>query len=112
QVNSVVVNLPDLDQHVADRIAPGVEDAPAEVRDLTDRGCNAIIDDDEVVVGIERQVVGIKRPVRLTRRERELFGEEAAKQDRRAERRGSESPAATKKAAGTGLRDFIPGNVA
>src|SRR5207249_833298 len=38
QVDSVAVHLPDLDQHVADRAAPGVEDAPAEVRDLPDRG--------------------------------------------------------------------------
>jgi len=80
------------------------------VRDLTDRGCNAIIYDDEVVVGIERQVVGIKRPFRLTRRERELFGEEAAKQAGRAERRGSESHAAKKKAAGLERRGFIHGH--
>ena len=56
----------------------GVEDAAGEVRDLTDGRRDAVVDDQQIVVGIERQLVGIKRPFRLGRRQGECLGERAA----------------------------------
>ena len=62
---AVVVALPNLDDCVAERLAIGVENPAAEVRDLADRGRDAVVDEEQIVVGIERQLVGIERPLGL-----------------------------------------------
>ena len=73
----MAVDLPDLDEGVADRVAPGVEDPAAQVGDLADGRRDAVVDDQQVVVGVERQLVGIERPLGLGRRPDQLVGEDA-----------------------------------
>ena len=67
EVDAVGVALPDLDDGVADRVALGVEDAAGQVRDLADGRRDGVVDDDQVVVGVERQLVGVERPLGLAR---------------------------------------------
>ena len=52
-----------------------VEDAAAEPGDLADRGRHAVVHDDEVVVGIERELIRVERPHGLLRRARQSLGE-------------------------------------
>jgi hypothetical protein len=92
QVDAVSVGLPDLDDRVADRLAARVEDAAGQVRDLADRGGDMLVHNDQVVVGIERQMIGIEGPFGLPRRAEQLFGEGAAsEQARRDERAGCQT---------------------
>ena len=66
-VNAVHVALPDLHGRAAHRLAIRPEDAPAEIRDLAGRGSDRVIHDEEIVVRIERQMVGVERPLGLAR---------------------------------------------
>src|SRR5439155_18236008 len=61
QINAVVVHLPDLDECVADGLSFGVQDTSFEVGDLTDGGVECVVDNDVVVVGVEREVIGVGR---------------------------------------------------
>ena len=95
QVDPAVVALPDLDERVSDRFAPGVEDAAPEPRDGPDGGRDAVVDDEQVVVGVEGQLVRIERSLRLQGRAHELIGEDAAGSERhRAEREPPDQPSA------------------
>jgi hypothetical protein len=78
QVHAVAVDLPDFHERVADRLTAGIENLPGKVRDLADRRRDAVVDDDEIVIGIERQAVGLDRAFGLRWSEREGFGECAA----------------------------------
>ena len=60
------------------------------MRDLANRGRDVVVDDDQVVIRIERQMIGIERPLGLRRRERERFGEAAGT----LQKAGIASPAA------------------
>src|SRR5207244_13097819 len=51
-VGTVVVDLPDFDQGVADRITLEIQNSPAEVRDGADGGSDGIVDDQQIVVGV------------------------------------------------------------
>ena len=65
---------------VASRIGlpVGVEDPAGQVGDLADGRGDAVVDDDQVVVGVERQLVGVERPLGQRRGAGELLGEQAA----------------------------------
>ena len=78
QVRPVVVALPDFDERVADRRALHVEDLAREVGDGADGGGDRVVDDDQVVVGVERQLVGVERPLGLIGRLRQRLGERPA----------------------------------
>ena len=90
QIHALVVHLPDFHERVANRLTARVQNPSAEVGDVTKSRRDAIIDDDEVVIGVERQVVGIERPFRLARRAHEFISEESGN----GEKRGSETQAA------------------
>src|SRR5437867_1802941 len=60
QINAVIVHLPDFDQRVADRVAAAVQNPTAEVGDLAHGRRERVVDDDEVVVGVQRKVVRVK----------------------------------------------------
>src|SRR6266568_3293543 len=77
QIDPMVVHLPDFHQRVPYRIAFRVEDAPAQVRDFPNRRSDAVVDDDEVVVCVERQVVRIEWPLRLSGRADEFVAKGA-----------------------------------
>ncbi len=72
-----------LQARCAARLATSVEDATAEMRDLADRRSDVIIDDDQVIVGVERQLVGIKAALGLRRCAGQFIGELAAHREDR-----------------------------
>ena len=74
RVAAARIALPDFDDGVTNRLAVRVEDPPRQVRDLADGLGDAVVDDQQVVVRVERQPVGVERPLRLPRGERELLG--------------------------------------
>ena len=78
EVGAVAVALPDLDDGVADRVALGVEDPAAQVRDLADRRGDRVVDDQQVVVGVERELGRVVRPLVLVRGAGQLLGEGAS----------------------------------
>src|SRR5260370_11560395 len=52
-VDAVAVALPNLDQSVPDRIAFGIENLATQVGHLADGGGDGVVDDQEIVVGVE-----------------------------------------------------------
>ena len=70
---------------------------PLNIGDLRQAaGVSCVVDDDEVVVGVERQVVRVERAFRLAWREQKLLGPGAGHR----ERRRAEHEAGKEKAAG------------
>jgi hypothetical protein len=69
--------MPDLDDGIANRIAFEVEDAAAQVRDLADGRRDGAVDDEQVVVRVERHLVGVERPLGLGGCAGEFLGEQA-----------------------------------
>ena len=63
EVGAKVINLPDFDERVAKWRAGGVENLPAQMGDNADRGRDRIVDDQKVIVGVQRKMVGIERPL-------------------------------------------------
>src|SRR5262249_48621489 len=61
----------------------------AQVGDFADGGREGIVDDDQVVVGVQRQLVGVERSLGLPRSADQLLGERAA--DREGGRTQSET---------------------
>ena len=78
QVHAVGVALPDLDQGVLDRVALRVQDLAREVRDLADAGVMPSLMIEQVVVGVERQLVRVERPFGLVGGAGEFLGERPA----------------------------------
>ena len=68
--------------------------------DLADGRSDAVVDDDQVVVGVERQLVGIKRPFFTPGSARELIGEQAT-------RREQGRPEAPRKTRRLGMRSCV-----
>ena len=66
-----MIHLPDFDDGILDRVALGIEYVPSHVRDLTYGRGDRVIDNDEVVVRIQRQLLGIERPFRDPSRARQ-----------------------------------------
>src|SRR5688572_18115374 len=66
QVRSVVIALPDFDGRIANRLAPRVEDTAGEMRNLADGGRDPVVDDEQIIVRVERQLIGIERPFGLS----------------------------------------------
>src|SRR5688572_12155605 len=56
------VDLPDLHESIPHRLTRFRQHAAGQVRDLADGRSDAVIDDEEVVVGVERELVRIERP--------------------------------------------------
>src|SRR5262249_45997971 len=76
-VRAAVVALPDFDQRAAHRLAARVQYPPAQVSHCADGGRGAVVDYDQVVVGVERHLVGVKRPLGLARRLDQLLCEDS-----------------------------------
>src|SRR5438093_8211897 len=94
-IGSIVVALPDFNQRIANRIAVRVEYASAQPGDLAHGGRHAVVDDNQVIVCVERQVVGVERPFGLLRRANEFLGKCAGKgQYHRAQRQATQEEAA------------------
>jgi len=76
-VDPGAVALPDFDEGVADGLAVWAEDAAAEPCDLADGWGGGVVDDEEIVIGVERERVRVERAFGLGRRLEEGFGEGA-----------------------------------
>lgn len=77
EVSAIFIDLPDFDEGVADGLAVLVEDAAAEPGDLADSRRGGIVDDDEVVIGIEREFIGVERSFGLAGGFYQFLGEQA-----------------------------------
>ena len=77
QIRAAIVALPDFDDGIANRLTARIEDAPAHVGHFTHGRREAVIDDEQVVVGVERQVIGIEWPFGLARRAHQFLGQDA-----------------------------------
>src|SRR5215472_8217338 len=75
EVGAVPVALPDLDDGVAERVPLGVEEPAAEVRDLADGGGDRVVDDQKVVVGVQRELPGEVGTLVRGRGSSQLLGE-------------------------------------
>lgn len=77
EVGAVGIGLPDFDEGVANGVALDVPDGAGEVSDFADGGGDGVVNEDEVVVGIEGEFVGVERAFGLAGGEGEGFGEGA-----------------------------------
>ncbi len=77
QIGAIVVALPDLDDGVADRFAARIEDLAREMRNRPHGGGEGVVEDDQIVVGVEGKFVGIERTFRLSGGAHQFFGEDA-----------------------------------
>jgi hypothetical protein len=75
QINTIVVSLPDFDQHTAKWVPASIQNSAGKMGDLADGGSDGIIDDDEVVIRVQGKVVRIKRAFGLLGCEQQLFRE-------------------------------------
>lgn len=82
-IGAVVIGLPDLDQRITYRVAVFVEDATGQPSDLADRGRDAVIHDNQIIIGIERQMIGVERSLGLLRRARQCLSESARHREQR-----------------------------
>ena len=89
-IDLVGVALPDFDGDAAHRTPRGGQHPTRQLGDLADGRSDPIVDNDQVVVGVERELVGIERPFFARRRagEFELLGEHAASGEKRRARSG------------------------
>jgi len=89
QIGPIVVGLPDFDDRVPNRFAMGSENLPTQVSHLTHPRRQAVVQHQQIIVGVERQLVGIERPLGLRGSPGQLLREEAGDgQQHRAERTG------------------------
>ena len=73
KINTIVIALPDLNQRVADRFPARVEHTPTEPGYFADGRCDSIIDDEQVVIRVEREFVRVKRTLGQAWGSREFF---------------------------------------
>src|SRR5580692_6889096 len=66
-VTALGVALPDFDNDVPHRLAAGGENATGEMRYLADGGRNVVVDHEQIIIGVERQLGWIKRSLSQTR---------------------------------------------
>jgi hypothetical protein len=69
-----VIGLPDFDQSAAYRLPAGIEHPAADPGDFTHCGRDVVMDDQEVVVLIQRKLVREIRTFGLGRRQRQRLG--------------------------------------
>ena len=60
-VDTVFVDLPDLDNCVADRFFSEAENTASQVRHVANGWGDSVVNDQQVVVDVERQLIGIER---------------------------------------------------
>ena len=83
QVGAIGITLPDFHQRVAERITFRIEDSPAHVSYFANPGRGPLVDHQQVIIGVERQVIWIKRPFRLARSLRQFLREKTGRREKR-----------------------------
>ena len=67
EIDAVPVALPDFDEDVSHRLSACGEDAAGKVGHFAHGGRDVVVDDEEIVIGVKRQLGGIKRSLRDAR---------------------------------------------
>ena len=65
QVGPVVIGLPDFNDSVSDRFSIRTQDPPTQVSHFTHGWGEVVVQDQQIVVGVERQMIGVEGPFRL-----------------------------------------------
>ena len=77
-VNSVLIDLPDLDDDVAQGRACFAENPAAEMGDFAKGRSDRIVYDDQIVIGIERHLIRVERAFGKLRRDHQFLGKQTA----------------------------------
>jgi hypothetical protein len=77
EIGPVAVDLPDLDYRPSHWFASGVEHATSEMGNLPNPRREGVVEDQQVVVGVEGKLVGIEGPFGRRRSSREFFRQQA-----------------------------------
>lgn len=65
EISTFVIALPNFYFRAPHRLTFGIEDSTAEVGDLAERGAEGIVENEQIIISIERQVIRIKGAFRL-----------------------------------------------
>src|SRR6478752_4468242 len=84
QISPAIVALPNFYCRVPNRVPLTIENSSTQIRDLAHTGSQLVIDDQEIVVRIQRQLVRIKRPLGLGWRLHQLLGKHPGNIQRRS----------------------------
>ncbi len=98
EIGAILVYLPDLDDAVPHGFSPRVEDFSAEMRDLAHGRRDRVVDDEQIVISVQRKFVGIKRTLGLPRRPHQCF----SKRPRHTERHRAHGESTKETASRTG----------
>lgn len=79
QVSAVLIALPDLDHRIPQRLTTRVKNPAAEVRDFPHSRRDAVVDDQQVVIGVDWKFGGVERSFVGRRCSREFFRERASR---------------------------------
>ena len=74
EIDAVIIDLPDFDEGIAHRLAGSAKNAAGQMGYLAQCRRERIVDNDQIVVGVQRQLVGIERALGQSRRDGQLFG--------------------------------------
>src|SRR5213593_4320557 len=67
-VGTSIVRMPDFKMCIADGISAAVENSSAQVKNGSDGGRDVVVDDEQIIVSIQRQIRGVIRALSLFRR--------------------------------------------
>src|SRR5262245_19791845 len=73
EINPAAVHLPNLDESIPDRIAVRIEQPPAQVCHFTDRWRDRVINNQQIIIRIQREFVRIKWSFLHSSRSREFL---------------------------------------
>lgn len=101
QVDAMVIHLPDLHHRIPDRTSVGRQNSAAQVGDFSQCRSDRVIEDDQVIVCIQRHLVRVERTFRHLGRGSQFFSEDSTVQEqgctREAESTDEVSAAGVKK---------------
>src|SRR5436190_6120510 len=99
-IDTVVIHLPDFNQRIANRIAAAIQNAPGEMGNLAGCRSEGVIHQDQIIIRIKGQFVGIKRSFCLARCAQQFLSESArdGKQERASREAFEKTSAIMKKA--------------
>jgi hypothetical protein len=81
-VRRAAIHLPDFHERAAHGLSTGAEDASGEIGDFANGGRDGVVDNQQVIIGIERHLIGIVRTFGEARRSHQLVRKEAGRGER------------------------------
>ena len=87
EIDLIGIALPDLDHGILHRVAADVEDSADEMGDFAHSRGGAVVDDDEIVIGVEGELIGVEGPFGEGGCPHELFGEQSGGYEERCPER-------------------------